>query len=157
MKNCVSSLHSGLRIIMGCNIWKPEEGRFNVWNQNCTDSDTGKFALFHSFLPHVLVIPQPDYTRRDASVIGITRTLSRIDCIFINLPMAEVRAFYCYSHVIENLVNWSIPSDDAAVCIVMYKLTDWGQWGKRNLSWMSKHCVFCSVLKRFDDNHRFTT
>ena len=27
-----------------------EGGRFNVWNQTFTDSDTGKAALFHSFV-----------------------------------------------------------------------------------------------------------
>ena len=66
-------------IIMGdLNICEPEEGRFNVWNQTFTDGDTGKAALFHSLLPHVLEITQPDYTRRDSSTIGIIRTLSRI-------------------------------------------------------------------------------
>ena len=87
-------------IIMGdFNICEPEEGRFNVWNQTFTDGDTGKAALFHSLFPHVLEIAQPDCTRRDSSVIGIIRTLSRIDRIFITLPMAEARDFHCYSHV----------------------------------------------------------
>ena len=31
---------------------------------------------------HVLEIAQPDYTRRDSSALGITRTLSRIDRFF---------------------------------------------------------------------------
>ena len=70
-------------IIMGdVNICEPEEGRFNVWNRNFTDGDTGKAALFHFLFPHVLEIAQPDCTWRDSSVIGIIRTLSRIDRTF---------------------------------------------------------------------------
>ena len=54
---------------------------------------------FIPFSPHVLEIAQPDYTRRDSTAFGIIRTLSRIDRIFVNLPMAEARDFHCYSHV----------------------------------------------------------
>ena len=37
-------------IILGdFNICEPEEGRFNVWNQTCTDGDPRKTAMFHSF------------------------------------------------------------------------------------------------------------
>ena len=54
---------------------------------------------FISFFPHVLEIAQPDYTRRDATALGVIRTLSRIDRIFINLLVAEARDFHCYSHV----------------------------------------------------------
>ena len=86
-----------------------------LWNQTFTRCDTGKAALFHSFSPHVLEIAQPDCTGRDSSVIGIIRTLSRIDRIFINFPVAEARDFHCYSDVFENLGNQSIPSDHAAV------------------------------------------
>ena len=107
-------------IIMGYfNICEPEEGRFNVWNQTVTDGDTRKAALFHSLFPHVPEIAQLDCTWRDSSVIGIIRTLSRIDRIIINLPMSEVRDFRYYSHVFENLGNRSIPSDHAAVRIVI--------------------------------------
>ena len=104
------SYPNAVGIILGdFNICEPEEGRFNVWNQTFTDGDTGKAALFHSFFPHVLEIAQPDCTMRDSSVIGIIRTLSRIDRIFINFPVAEARDFHCYSHVFENLGNQSIP------------------------------------------------
>ena len=75
----------------------------NVWNQSFTDGDPGKTAVFHSFFPHVLEVAQSDYTRRDSTALGVIRTLSRIDRIFINLPMAEAREFHCYSHVFENL------------------------------------------------------
>ena len=67
----------------------PEEGRFNVWNQAFTDGDPGNTPVFHSFFPTVLEVAQSDYTRRDATALGVIRTLSRIDRIFINLPMAE--------------------------------------------------------------------
>ena len=80
--------------------------------------------MFHSFFPHVLEFAQPDYTRRDSTALGIIRTLSRIDRIFINLPMAEARAFHCYSHVFENLGNRTIPSDHAAVRLVIHKPTN---------------------------------
>ena len=89
------------------------EGRFNVWNQTFTDG-----AMFHSFFPHVLEIAQPDYTRRDSTAFGIIRTLSRIDRIFMNLPMAEAQDFHCYSHVFENLGNGTNPSDHAAVRVI---------------------------------------
>ena len=82
---------SGVGIILGdFNIRDPEEGRFNVWNQIFTDGDCVPF------FPHVLEVAQSDYTRRDATALGVIRTLSRIDRIFINLPMAEARDFHCY-------------------------------------------------------------
>ena len=137
------------------NTWEPEEGRFNVWNQTFTDGDTGKTALFHSLFPHVLEITQPDYTKRDSTVIGIIRTLSRIDRIFINLPMAEARDFLCYSHVFENLGKRSIPSDHAAVRMVIQKPTIRGHH-KRIPRWMTNHPVFCSILKRLNDDHRYS-
>ena len=123
MKDCVSSLLIGLRILtLSASSWmisiEPEEGRFNVWNQTFTPGDTGEAALFHSFSPHVLETAQPDCTGRDSSVIGIIRKLSRIDRIFINFPVAEARDFHCYSHVFENLLNQSLPSDHAAARIV---------------------------------------
>ena len=120
------------------NICDAEAGRFNVWNQTFTDGDPRKTAVFHSFFPHVLEIAQSDCTRRDSSALGIIRTLSRIDRIFINLPMAEVWDFHCYSHVSENLGNRTIPSDHAAVRLLIHKPTTWEQSCKRIPSWMSK-------------------
>ena len=71
--------------------------------------------MFHSFFPHVLETAQPDYTWRDSTALWIIRTLSRIDRIFMNLPVAEAQDFHCCSHVFENLGNRTIPSDHAAV------------------------------------------
>ena len=62
----------------------------------------GKTAVFHSFFPYVLEVAQSDYARRDATALGVIRTLSWIDRIFLNLPMAEARDFHCSSHVVEN-------------------------------------------------------
>ena len=145
-------------IIMGdFKICEPEEGRFNVWNQSVTDGDTEKGALFHSLLPHVLETAQPDYSRRDSSVIGIIRTLSRIDRIFINLPVAEARDFHCYPHVFEIQENQSIPSDHAAVRFVMKNRLIGDNWanafqvGCRNIPF-----PVCSILQRLDDDHRYS-
>ena len=125
------------------NICEPEEGRFNVWNQSFNEGDTVKSALFHSFFLRILEIAQPDFTRRDATADGTIRTLSRIDRAFINLPVAEARDFHCYSPVLENLRKRSIPSDRAAVRVVLQKPTTRSHQGKRMPSWMSKHPVFC--------------
>ena len=112
-------------------ICEPEEGRFNVWNQTFTDGDTGKTALFSFPFQHVLEIAQPDCTWRDSTAIGIIRTLSRIDRICINLPVAEARDFHWYSHVFENLRNRSIPNDHAAVRPVIQNPSNRGPQCKR--------------------------
>ena len=87
------------------------------------------------FFPHVLEIAQPDFTRRDSTADGTIRTLSRIDKTFINLSMAEARDFHCKSHVFKNLGERSIPSDHAAVRVVIQKPTIRCNQGKRIPSW----------------------
>ena len=150
------SYPNAVGIILGdFNISEPEEGRFNVWSQTFTDGDTGRTALFHSLFLHVLEIAQPDHTWRDSTALGIIRTLSSIDRIFFCLLMAEARDFHCSSHVSENVGNRSIPSDHAAVRIVIQKPSNQGQQCKRIPSCMSKHPVFCSILKRLHDGHRY--
>ena len=83
------------------NICDPEEGRFNVWNQ----SFTGKTAAFHSFFPCVLEVAQSDYTRRDATALGVTRTLSSIDSILSIHPWLKHDISIVIPHVFENLVK----------------------------------------------------
>ena len=160
MKDCVSSLHIGFRIAtpsassLMISIFVNLK-KVSRMEPTFTDGDVGKTAMFHSFFPNVLEIAQPDYTRRDSTALGIIRTLSRIDRIFY-LPMAEARDFHWYSHVFENLGNGTIPCDHAAVRLVIHKPTNREQQCKRIPSWMSKHPVFCSILKRLHDNHRFS-
>ena len=48
------------------------------------------------------------------------------------------------------------PSDHAAVRLVIQKPTTRGHMSKRIPSWMSKHPVFCSLLQRLHDDHRFS-
>ena len=80
----------GVCVILGdFNICDREEGRFDVLEP----------LSFHTSLE----LAQSDYKRRDSSALGVTRTLSGIDRILINLPMAEARDFHCSSHVVENL------------------------------------------------------
>ena len=152
------SYPNGVGIILGdFSICDPQEGRFQIWNQTFTDGEPRKTATFHSFFPHVLDIAQPDCSRRDSTALGIIRTLSRIDRIFINLHMAEARDFHCSSPVFENLVNRTIPSDHAAVRLVIHKPTNWEQQCKRIPNWMSKHPVFCTLLQRLHDDICFST
>ena len=58
--------------------------------------------------------------------------------------------FFC-----ENLEKRSIPSDLALVRVVIQARTNRGHQGKRIPGWMSKHPVFCSILKRLDDDHQY--
>ena len=152
------SYPNGVGIILGdFNICEPEEGRFNVWNQTFTDGDPRKTAMFHSFfLPHVLEIAQPDYTRRDSTALGIIRTLSRIDRIFINLPVAEARDFHCYSHVFENLGTGPF-----RVITQQYVLSLKGQQiGDNRANAFQVGCPnipFFALLQRLHDDHRFST
>ena len=134
----------------------PEEGRFNVWNQTFTDGDPGKTAVLHSFFPYVFEIAQSDYIRRDATVLGVFHTLSRIDRIFIKLPMAEARDFHCSSHVVENFEKKTVPSDHAAVRLVIQKPTHRGHQNKRIPSWMSKHHILGSILQQLHNDHSFS-
>ena len=79
----------------------------------------GRLPFSGPFSRHVLEIAQPRFTRKDSTADGTIRTLSRIDRAFIHLPMAETRDYHCSSHVLENLGERSIPSDHAAVRIVL--------------------------------------
>ena len=75
---------------------------------------------------------------------------------FINLPMAEARDFHSYSHVVENFGKNTIPSDHAAVRLVIQKPTNRGRQSKHIPSWMSKHPIFGSILQQLHDDHRFS-
>ena len=70
-------------------------------------------------------------------------------------PRLRREIFNCCSHVLENLGNRTIPSDHAAVRLVIQKPTTRGHMSKSIPSWMSKHPVFCSLLQWLHDDHRF--
>ena len=70
--------------------------------------------------------------------------------------MAEARDFHCSSHVVENLGKKTIPSDHAAVRLVIQKPTHRGHQSQRIPSWMSKHPNFCFILRQLHDDHRFS-
>ena len=126
------------------NICDPGEGRLDVWNQTFTDGDPGKTAVFHSFFPYVLEIAQSDYTR-DSSAVGNIRTLSRIDRFFFlfqNLLLAEARDFHGSSHVVENFGKKTLPSDHAAVRLVIQKAISRRHQNKRIPSCMSQTSHF---------------
>ena len=149
------SFPKGVDILLGdFNICDPEEGRFHVWKPDIHRWRPEKDCNVSFFFPHVFEIAQPDRTRRDSTALGIIRTLSRIDRILKNLPVAEARDFHCYSHVLENLGNRIIPSDHAAVRLVIQQPRTRGHLSKRIPSWMSKHPIFCSLLQRLHDDHR---
>ena len=49
-----------------------------------------------------------------------------------------------------------MPSDHAAVRVVIQKPSVRDNQGERIPSWMSKHPVFCSLLKRISEDHKFS-
>ena len=163
MKDYGACLHVGLAIprafgvVVGdFNICEPEGGRFNVTNQTFTEGDAGKTALFRTFSPYALEIAQPEFTRKDAAADGAIRTLSRIDRAFINVPTAEARDCHWYSHVTDNLGERSIPSDHVAIRTTFRKRQDHGGTSGQVPPWMSKHHLFCTILKQISDDHRYT-
>ena len=69
--------------------------------------------------------------------------------------MAEARDYHCSSHVCEKLGERSIPRDHTAARVVIQKPTIRSNQVKRIPSWMSKHFVFCSILKQTSDDHQY--
>ena len=79
--------------------------------------------------------------------VGITRTLSRIDRAFINIPMAEARGFHCFCHVFENLVKRSILSESCS-CTCVYSKTDCSVTPELTHSELDvQTSVFCSFFE----------
>ena len=146
----------GFGMIIGdFNMCEPEEGRFSVRNKSFTEGDAGKTALFRANFPQVLEISQPNFTRKDTAADGTPRTLSRFGRAFINVAMAEARDFHCHSHVTDNLGERSIPSDHVAIRVVIRKPLEFCGAVKRIPNWMSKHHVFCTILKQISDDHQY--
>ena len=135
-------------IILGdSNVCEQEKGRFNVWNQTFTDGEClvrlqCVIPFFHMFLRLLNLItrggtPQPLGSK--ALYQGLIASL---------LTYLWLRR--------ENLGNRTIPSDHAAVRLVIQKPTTRGHTSKRIPSMMSKHPVFCSLLQRLHYDHRFS-
>ena len=119
---------NGVDIFLGdFNICDPEEGRFHVWDQTFTDGDPGKTAVFHSFLSptslRLLNLTTREGTPQPLATYGLCQGL--VVSLSIQ-PMAEARDFHCSSHVDENLGKKSLPSDHAAVRLVIQKPTSRG-------------------------------
>ena len=101
-----------------CEKWHPPECLFYKTKSGCRFEEKCSFA--HR---------QVDYIRRD-SATGVIRTLSGIDFFFLHPLVAEARDFHCYSHVFENVGNWTIPSGHAEVRLVIQKPTTRGHMSK---------------------------
>ena len=68
--------------------------------------------------------------------------------------MEEAREFHCYSHVFEN-IGEKIHTERSCICsVIVHRQTLRGHQGKRIPSWMFKHPVFYSILRRLDDDHQ---
>ena len=70
--------------------------------------------------------------------------------------MAEARDFHCTSYVVDIFGKKPIPSDHAAVRLVIQKPTHRGDLNQRIPSWMSKHPIFSSILQQLRVDHRFS-
>ena len=111
-------LHVGLRTQMGrdfllviFNLCDPAEGRLNSRTQTFSDGDASRAAALLAAFSRAVEIDQPSFTRKDMRRDGSVHTLSRIDRIFTNPPMAELRDFRCHSHTIGTIGDKSVPSD----------------------------------------------
>ena len=81
---------------MTSNICGPSEGRFNSGSQTLIDGDASRAAALFVALSRSVEIAQPFFARKDVRRDCALHTLSRIDRIFVTLPMAELRDFQCH-------------------------------------------------------------
>ena len=130
------------------------EERFNVWNQTVTDGDERlqcSFPFFHMFLRLLNLITRGG-TPQPSGSYALYQGL--IAFLYTYLwPLGEISLL---RPCLRKPGNRTIPSDHAAVRLVIHKPTHREQQCKRIPSWTSKHPVFCSILKRLHDNHRFS-
>ena len=86
------------------NICDPAEGRLKSRDQTFSDGDASRAAAPPRHLsPALLRFAQPFFTRRVVRRDGSIHTLSRIDRMFLNLPMSELRDFQCHSHTVGTI------------------------------------------------------
>ena len=67
-------------------------------NLTVGDGDTRRAAALFAAFPCSVERVQPYFTRKNEKRDGSIHTLSRINCVFINLPVAELSTFLCHSH-----------------------------------------------------------
>ena len=143
----------GIILVISMSV-NQKEGRFNVWNQTVTDDDERLqcfIPFFHMFLRLLNLI-----TRGGTSLPLGSYALCQglIATLYTYLwPMDEISWL---RPCLRKLGNRTIPSDHAAVRLVIHKPTHREQQCKRIPSWTSKHPVFCSILKRLNDDLRFS-
>ena len=147
------SYPSGVCIILGdFNICDPEEGRFHVWNQTFTDGDREKLQLFSILSSHMSLrllnlitregTPQPlgPYVLCQGLIASLTYLwLRRVIITATPMSLKTIRVI-----TQQYVLSFKRP-------------TPRGHLSKRIPSWMSKHPIFCSLLQRLHDDHRFST
>ena len=114
-------------------------------------------------------IPSPTETReRPPYFIPFSHTFLRLHNLITrgdtpqpsgSYALYQGARFRCYTHVFENLGNLTIPSDHAAVRLVIHKPTSREQQCKTysKLDVQASRFFFCSFVQRLHDDHRFST
>ena len=77
---------------------------------------------------------------------GSIHTLSRIDRIFINLPMAELRNFQCHAHTVGSVGDRSEPSDLIPVRLTIVCTRVKQEDHPVTRRWLAQHPLFVSAL-----------
>ena len=71
---------------------------------------------------------------------------SRIVGNFVNLPLAELRAFQCHFQTIRSIAEHSVPSDHAPVRLTLESLRAKQQDHRAIRRWLVQHPIFISAL-----------
>ena len=82
------------------NTCDPAEGRLKSRTQTCSDGDDSRAAALLAAFFRAVEIAQPSFTRQDLRRVWSIHTLSRIDRVLTNKPMAELRDLRCHFHTI---------------------------------------------------------
>ena len=91
-------------------------------------------------------IAQPFFiTLTDVRRDGCIHTFSRLDGVFVNLPMAELRDFQCHSHTVGTMGDKSVPSEHFSVWLVIESPSQEANWITR-LSGDGLRSSLCSPL-----------
>ena len=111
----------------------PDEGRVNSRNQAFSPMQV---ALNPSLEPWKSL--QPNFTRKDERRDGSIHTLSRVDRMFIILPVAELRDIRCHASTVGSSGVWSVPSDHITVRLAI-------QCSRVIRRWLTQHPLFVSA------------